>query len=408
MAIHVDHYRASWGGSTTTVAISAVADIARAFVLLASGSSLVTAANADRWAHSAELLSTTQVRLSRSFISGTDAETYFAVVWCDAGEFRSEQVAGLLPGTTASMTVPLLGGPYDLSRTMVAVSAFCTVATASQNRLAYVTADMVDANNVRMRRGIDGDTIPPLAGITTPRAFVVEWAEETGVTVETGVDDLEGDMATAPIAFSHGLEDASRVLMLWQFRHAVTGLEQTSIEAWVDGTSRNYRRHTATTSWVSKARWYAIVFPEGSGVHVERGGASADASTATLPISVPSAFPSAAGLLATHTNSCSGTGTGSARERWIVDTQAAGSATLKRWRLDQSARARLQLADLASFVIPEPQELQPGHYEDEGDEHEGRDVVARDRRVVRLIVPNEAQFFELFFGLEAEREEALV
>lgn len=408
MAIHVDHYRASWGGSTTTVSISPIAAVARAFVLVASGSSLVTAANASQWSHAAELISTTQVRLTRATIAGSDAQTFFSVVWCDADEFRSEQVTALLAAPATTTTVPLTGGPYDLGRTMVAVSAYCGVTTASQNRLAYVTADLIDASTIRLRRGIEGEVIPGLGGVTTPHAYVVEWAEETGVTVQTGVDDLSGDMATAPLAIAHGLEaDASRVLMLWQFRHSTSGLEQTSVESWLDGTSRNYRRHTATTSWVTKARWYAVVFPEGAGVRVERGGAEAGSTTTELPISVPSAFPSAVGLLAMHTNSCSGTGTGSARERWIIDSQGAGSATLKRWRIDQSARARLQLADLGSFVIPEPETPQAGHYDDEDSEDEGKDVIARTRRVVRLVVPDEAMFFELFFGIEAD-EEALV
>ena len=384
--------------------IAPVASVLAAFLVVASSTSLTSSADADSWAHAAEFVSASQVRLTRTKVTGTDAETSFSVVWCDAGEFRSEHVTALIPAPDTTKSVALLAGPYDPDRTFVAVSASCGVSSASLNRLAYVTADLEDASTVRLRRGIEGETVP--SGVTTPSAFVVEWAEETGVTVQSGVDTLSGDLATAGAAIAHGLEDDSRVLVLWQFRHGSSGPEETSLEAWIDGTHRRYRRHTATTSWTSKARWHAIVFPEGSGVVVQRGGASAAAADATLAVSVPSAFPSSSGLAAIRTTSCSGTGVnGSARERWVVDSLAADGATLRRWRVDQAARARLQLANLAAFVIPEPPEpASEGHHEDEGDE-DGRDVVARDRFVVRLVVPDDALFFELFFGLEAEREE---
>lgn len=178
----------------------------------------------------------------------------------------------------------------------------------------------------------------------------MEWHKKTGARVVTGEDDLSGDLSSAA-TFAH----ASKVrlvstLALFFFRHEATGLEQFSIEAWIDRDNRSYRRHTSSTSYQSYGRWFMVRFPSHVDILVARGNASTGASSdLTLDVDLDRTIDTTETMV-NHYNSCAGTGIGFARQAWILNSFVdSDTVRLERWRSGQHIRARVQAADFSDF-----------------------------------------------------------
>lgn len=352
MTIYVNHYRhENWSGASATITITDVVDVTRAFVVGYGSTRQTGSPRSSHWLQLFRFSDTTHVVISREQVtSSTGGETNFIVVHCDEEEFLTEFLG---PITIASSTTSV---DHALARTflpdrslLVGTSNIDLAGTSgSDERYGFITPEFISSGaSVRLKRGGSPAAGSDFAG------WAVEFSRESGVRVETYEDSLSGDMATAAIEFSHTAQiSIANTLGFVHFRHEASGLEQNSIEAWIDRTKRYYRRHTETTSYQSYARWYLVRFPSTRRLVVVRSNAEiTTVSDLTINIDSPRNF-SNPGTLIQHTNSCGGTGAGWARQRWVLDLIVdANTVTMERWRPDQNCRFRLTFADFEKFQI---------------------------------------------------------
>lgn len=252
MAISVQSGVAIVTSDDQDVTITAV-DLDHSYVLVDSSTATTAASSGfQSWSVTAVLSDSTTLRLQRDG-GVADAEVVWQVVTCDAGEFvtLTRGDASALTGN-ATDTVTVAEG--DPNRTMLVYSVRGNFTTADSN-LGFITGVFTTPTLLTFERGGTSTTR------TNVRFEVVEWSQESGVTVTSGLSTVNAN-AGSGIDFAHGATVTTDNTFLYsQSRHEDNGLEQCSMRVSFDSTNITADRFDTTNAYTSHVAWQLITFP---------------------------------------------------------------------------------------------------------------------------------------------------
>jgi len=202
------------------------------------------------------------------------------------------------------------------------------------------TVHFVDDDTIRATRGASGTYS------CTVRYEVVQWHEDSGVTVQT--KEYSGTIGATEV--TDAITTAVTTTRTWlyaTFAHAGgSGLSQTAVNTYLkDGSTVGFSRYTG--SYASAIRWWAIEFPAASNVtvqHLSDLAASGDVLALT-PITAVDASYAFVDLY----NDSNGTGQALPRHCWHAHITSSTEVTSTRYYSGQAANLSVQVMDLSSW-----------------------------------------------------------
>lgn len=347
MVVRVQYKESDVIGTTVVTLATALYDYEhRAFVIMWVTDKATTTSTPDYYTAAAVLTSSTQLTVYPNGSSGAPRTRIgICVVDCTEEEFYSEQFQGFFATSSATSSVLLSRTYADATRRMVVanVAANSSALTYNEHEATFEFSD--STHILATRQGT----------LTTAGAYfkgwVVEWRAETGVNVVTGTKDLNSNIASGVTA-THGspTTDLTRQCLFSSTRHAVSGLEQSTVGAYLNTrTTALFERRNDTGSYDSDAVYYVVAFPTGGcyGQSVRYTTIIAGASVATIGFGT--AFTIANTILTHGSTTCAGTGTAFPRNRWTFTLDSTTTARATRYYTGQVAEAHATVMDLSNW-----------------------------------------------------------
>jgi len=334
---------ASGNSSVDKTLASNITDLSRAFLLMWS-----TGPNDSNSIATGYLWNdggTTKIKFER-YGSTLDCSIGYMVVECRNQEFSVQR--GVQAFTTAEVTKTLdFGTAVDTQRSLVIVNGRGNMSAGDLNcHCAYFTGEFTNVvanstDDIILTRGASAS----LTG--TARYEVVEWSSASGVTVQTGEKDCSGDLSSGVTDTIDTAVTPARTWLYTTYRHAVTGLEQTSIrDVLTNGTTITFDRYDETSSYQSYGRWWIIEFPANGVIveHLTDEIASADATEDT-----PCTAITLANSYIWAGNNVNGTGNAIPRDRLYWQFTSTTNTRATRVYTGQAAQLAVQTIDTSAW-----------------------------------------------------------
>lgn len=357
MATHVQSGQVTGADDDSTVAITDVLDLTRAFLIVEVSGPLLSS-GPEYFAFEGSFNSTTELRFQKYNATPT-GDYAWTVVWCDDEEFLVEATSSLI-GTGSATTPVALSRAFDEARSfMVGSGRVNANVGATNNHVAWATYEFSTSSELTVTRGATSATARLFFTV-----FAVEWQASDGVVVTSAVTSLSGNMASPGVTVNHGATGVvlASSLLFSSTRHATSGLEQNAIKRDLPNTTQvRFSRDVTTNSYQSYCSWFLVQFPADLGVVTQHVADAAAAGDTTEP--TPIAAVTLADSLCLVTNSCGGTGTAHPRGYWRSALTSTTQVTSTRGYTGQSGALAVQVMDLSGYtprieLTPDPLVLQ--------------------------------------------------
>lgn len=317
----------SAGNTYTVVNINSV-NLSKSFLLVEFGGGIAGVQPEQDVVVSGKFDSASQLRFDRT---GTTNATNFGYYVIEA---LSTQIS-VQSGTTVFASAETLKDTNivdvaDTGKCVVFLSRRSTGTDRTQYSKSFVTGELTNNTNVRLRRQGTGTTV-------TAEWFVVKFNDET--TIQTG----ETAVSTSnPTSQNIGSVDLARSWLYFTWRATANGLGQDSPRGGLQNSTQIQWSRQTTTGTVY-IRWFVIQMP--SGANVQRGlSNSTVASEYTKDVTISTVSLNRAFSFTTCDST--GTGTNFPRPFWIETITNTTNLRLQRWYTGQTSDHNWQVIEL--------------------------------------------------------------
>ena len=317
----------SAGNNYTNININSV-DLSKSFLLVEFGGGVAGAQPEQDVIVSGKFNTASELRFERAGTTNTANFGYYVI------EALSTQIT-VQSGTTQLNSTQTqsdrnLNDVGDVSKCVVFLSRSSTGTDRSQYYKSFVTGEVTNNTNLRIKRQGTGTTV-------TVEYFVVKFNDET--TIQTGETTIS---TSNPTSQNIASVDLSRSWLYFTCRATTNGLAQDSPRGWLQSSTQiQWRRQT--TSGTVYARWFVIQMPEGT--NVQRGFKdSTVTSEYTKDVTISAVNLNRAFSFTT----CDSTGTGNnfPRPFWIERITNTTNLSLQRWYTGTTSDHNWQVIEL--------------------------------------------------------------